>query len=284
MEVVLASAASEDGLDVRLREQLFEIDVPDPRDIATVHVSIVDEECHCARPLIGTYDAQILIEASGVLRQVQQHTAPIHGVFLQAPILRIESVHSCLYHLRWAICLHCGDEYSQQVIDHIAAGELGGELRCMPGFSIEDIEGEAMRVQAHIHSSEGQRRSRESAGRALVCTQLPILTIPIGQHRAAALAHGGVCHQILLQVHTAVHAEGDRCRRRCPSRFSSSASRNGFAKRVVRVVYERRVRRPGQTSHDSILDAVYLTAAVQLITEEVQQYQIARTQVWEHFR
>ena len=68
LKVVLASAAGEDGLDVRLREQLLEIDVPDPRDIAAVHITIVDEERHRPRPLIGTHDAQILIEAGGILR------------------------------------------------------------------------------------------------------------------------------------------------------------------------------------------------------------------------
>ena len=79
----------------RLR-QLLEVDVPQPRHVAPVGLLVVDEEGHHLRRLVLRHDLEVLVEAGGVLRQVQQDAAAGKVVGLQASVLRVERVDGLL--------------------------------------------------------------------------------------------------------------------------------------------------------------------------------------------
>ena len=79
----------------RLR-QLLEVDVPQPRHVAPVGFLVVDEEGHHLRRLVLRHDLEVLVEAGGVLRQVQQDAAAGKVVGLQASVLRVERVDGLL--------------------------------------------------------------------------------------------------------------------------------------------------------------------------------------------
>ena len=93
-------------------------------------------------------------------------------------------------------------------------------------------------------------------------------------HAVALLAHLGIGHGVLSQIHRLGQAEGHRAVRH---RIGDAG-----AQRIVGVVHQHGTRRGRQRPGNGRLDAVDFAAAIQLITEQVQQYHVVRAQVRQH--
>ena len=266
----------------RLR-QLLEVDVPQPRHVAPVGLLVVDEKGHHLRRLVLRHDLEVLVEAGGILRQVQQDAAAGKVVGLQAPVLRIERVDGLLQRLVRASQQACGNAYGGKVVHHIGAAEAGAyrERPFAPGVAGAGLgkrERQPVGSQPHIFGGEIQGRAREAAVRAAPFAQLPVLTPVVFEHGGAALAHGGVEDGVLRQAHALGHAEGDGARA-LAARQLPGAVGDGCAQRVVGVVDQHGFRRAAQRLDDAVLDAVDLAAAIKLVAEQVEQHHVVRAQL-----
>ena len=96
LHVVRAQAAREHGELGRIVRQLLEVDIPQPRHVAAIALLVVYEEGHHLVARVLRHDLEVLIEAGGVLREVQQHAPTGDIERLQAPVLRVEGVDGLL--------------------------------------------------------------------------------------------------------------------------------------------------------------------------------------------
>ena len=273
LHVVLADAAREHA-EAGLAGQLLEVDVPQPRHVATVALLVVHEEGHRLRPLVLQDDLDVLVEPGGVLGQVQQRAAARHRELLQAAVARVERVDGTLQRLgRHAHEVGRGPG-CQQVVHHVRAAERRLDL----GIAPRPVRGERQPVGAQVHVPGGtvQRGAREPASGAAVRTQLPVLAVRVFQHGGATLAHLRVGYRVLRQVQVLVHAEGDR--------GVAHALGDGGAQRVVGIEHERGLRRRCERTRNALLDAVDLAHPVQLVAEQVQQHHVVRLQVRQDLR
>ena len=266
-----AGAASEHHR-ARLSGKLFEIDIPDPGDVAPVGHLVVDEEGHHLGAPVGFHDLQILVEARGVLRQVQQHVATAQAVALQAPVARVEGILGPLEIGRGNAHLA-----AKGIRGHEIVGGVGRRLRRVHRFAAgrpADLHGHASGADGDVAAGEVQRRAREVALVAEVVAELAVLAVMVAHHAVAFLAHLGVGHGVLGQAHGLVQAIGDRA--------VGHLVGNAGAQRVVGVVHEHGVRRGGQRPRNGRLDAVDFAAAVELVAEQIQQQHIVRAQAGQH--
>ena len=271
----------------RLR-QLLEVDVPQPRHVAPVGLLVVDEEGHHLRRLVLRHDLEVLVEAGGVLSQVQQDAAAGKVVGLQAPVLRVERVDGLLQRLVRASQQACGNAHGGKVVHHIGAAEAcrHRERPFAPGIAGAGLgkrERQPVGSQLHVFGGEIQRGAREAAVRAMPFAQLPVLAPVVFEHGGAALAHGGVGDGVLRQAHALGHAEGDRPRA-LAARQLPGAVGDGRAQRIVGVVYQHGFRRAAQRLDDAVLDAVDLAAAIKLVAEQVEQHHVVRAQLRQDLR
>ena len=271
----------------RLR-QLLEVDVPQPRHVAPVGLLVVDEKGHHLRRLVLRHDLEVLVEAGGVLRQVQQDAAAGKVVGLQAPVLRVERVDGLLQRLVRASQQACGNAHGGKVVHHVGAAEAGAhrERPFAPGVAGAGLgkrERQPVSSQLHVFGGEIQRRAREAAVRAVPFAQLPVLAPVVFEHGGAALAHGGVGDGVLRQAHALGHAEGDGARA-LAARQLPGAVGDGCAQRVVGVVDQHGFRRAAQRLDDAVLDAVDLAAAIKLVAEQVEQHHVVRAQLRQDLR
>ena len=280
--VAPADAAGVRRQRARLR-QLLEVDVPQPRHVAPVGLLVVDEEGHHLRCLVLRHDLEILVEAGGVLRQVQQDAAAGKVVGLQAPVLRVERIDGLLQRLVRASQQACGNAHRGQVVHHIGAAEAGRhrERSFAPGIvgaGLGKRERQPVDAQLHVFGGEVERRAREAAVRAAPFAQLAVLAPVVLEHGGAALAHGGVGNGVLRQAHALGNAEGDRPRALAARQLPGTVG-DGRAQRIVGVVDQHGFRRAAQRLDDAVLDAVDLAAAVKLVAEQVEQHHVVRAQL-----
>ena len=266
----------------RLR-QLLEVDVPQPRHVAPVGLLVVDEEGHHLRRLVLRHDLEVLVEAGGVLRQVQQDAAAGKVVGLQASVLRVERIDGLLQRLVCAPQQACGNAHRGQVVHHIGAAEARRhrERPFAPGIAGAGLgkrERQPVNSQLHVFGGEVERRAREAAVRAAPFAQLAVLAPVVLEHGGAALAHRGVGNGVLRQAHALGHAEGDRPRALAARQLPGTVG-DGRAQRIVGVVYQHGFRRAAQRLDDAVLDAVDLAAAIKLVAEQVQQHHVVRAQL-----
>ena len=269
---VVGSGATSDDREPFLVGQLLEIDVPNPRNVVAVGHLVVDEERHHLGRRVGLDDLEVLVEARGVLRQVQQHRATVDGVALQAPVARVEGVDGLLQRRRGNARLLAQRVGGQQIVGSVGRGL--GRVDGLRSSRARHVHGHAGGRQANIAAHEGKRRPGEIARLAVVIAQLAVLAEAIGDHAVALLAHLRIGHGVLGQVHRFRQAEGNRAVRHLIG--------NARAQRIVAVVYQHGFRRAFQRLNDGALDAVDLTAAIQLIAEEVQQHHVGRAQARQH--
>ena len=129
LHVVGADAAGEHGEVGFVFGQLFEVDVPEPRHVAAVTLLVVHEEGHHLVARVLRHDLEVLVEAGGVLRQVQQHATARDIERLQASVLRVEHVDGLLQRGQRAPAqVGCGSR-RQQVVHHVGTG-----VGCADGF------------------------------------------------------------------------------------------------------------------------------------------------------
>ena len=285
--VAPADAAGVRRQRARLR-QLLEVDVPQPRHVAPVGLLVVDEEGHHLRCLVLRHDFEVLVEAGGVLRQVQQDAAPGKIVGLQAPVLRVERVDGLLQRLVRAPQQACGHAHRGQVVHHISSAETGlhRERPFAPDIASAGLgkrERQPVGSQLHVLGGEVERRAREAAVRAAPFAQLAVLAPVVLEHGGAALAHRGVGNGVLRQAHALGHAEGDRPRALAARQLPGTVG-DGRAQRIVGVVYQHGFRRAAQRLDDAVLDAIDLAAAIKLVAEQVQQHHIVRAQLRQDLR
>ncbi len=128
------------------------------------------------------------------------------------------------------------------------------------------LEGDLV-AEHHALGREIKVGAMEAAVGTGIGSQLAVLAVAVGEHRAAALAHLGIGHHVLRLVHVLAHAEGHG--------LVGDLLGDDGAQRVVGVVQEHGVGAFGERLGDGILHAVDLAAAVQLVAEQVQQQHVA---------
>ena len=257
---------------IRLAGKLFEIDIPNPRNVAAISYLVVDEEGHHLGAPVGFHDLQVLVEARGVLRQVQQHVATTQTVTLQAAVARVESILGPLEIGRGNAHLA-----AKGIGGHKIVGGVGRRLRRMHRFAAgrpADLHGHASGPDGDVAPSEVQRRAREVALVAEIVAELAVLAVMVAHHAVALLAHLGVGDGVLGQAHRLAQAKGDRT-------IGHLIGDTG-AQRVIGVVHEHGVRRGGQRARNGRLDAVDFSATVELVAKQIQQQHIVRAQMREH--
>ena len=257
---------------IRLAGKLFEIDIPNPRNVAAISYLVVDEEGHHLGAPVGFHDLQVLVEARGVLRQVQQHVATTQTVTLQAAVARVESILGPLEIGRGNAHLA-----AKGIRGHKIVGGIGRRLRRMHRFTASrpaDLHGHASGPDGDVAPSEVQRRAREVALVAEIVAELTVLAVMVAHHAVALLAHLGVGDGVLGQAHRLAQAKGDRT-------IGHLIGDTG-AQRVIGVVHEHGVRRGGQRARNGRLDAVDFAAAVELVAKQIQQQHIVRAQMRQH--
>ena len=277
LHVVRAQAAREHGELGRIVRQLLEVDIPQPRHVAAIALLVVHEEGYHLVTRVLRHDLEVLIEAGGVLREVQQHAPTGDVKRLQAPVLRVEGVDGLLQRGKRATGEAGRGSGCQQVVHHVRAGvRRGDRTRGCPLAVPTHVERQPVQAQLHARCREVQGGTREPTGGTRERSQLPVLAIVVFQHGRAALAHLRVGHRILRQPQVLVHAERDGGVRR--------ALGDADAQRVVGVVHQHRVRRLLQRAHDAVLDAVDLAHAVQLVAEQVEQHHVGGLQLRQDLR
>ena len=257
---------------IRLVGELFEIDIPNPRNVAAISYLVVDEEGHHLGAPVGFHDLQVLVEARGVLRQVQQHVATTQTVTLQTAVARVESILGPLEIGRGNAHLA-----AKGIGGHKIVGGVGRRLRRMHRFAAgrpADLHGHASGPDGDVAPGEVQRRAREVALVAEIVAELTVLAVMVAHHAVALLAHLGVGDGVLGQAHRLAQTIGDR--------VVGHLVGNAGAQRVVGVVHEHGVRRGGQRACNGRLDAVDFAAAVELVAEQIQQQHVVRVQMRQH--
>ena len=257
---------------IRLVGKLFEIDIPNPRNVAAISYLVVDEEGHHLGAPVGFHDLQVLVEARGVLRQVQQHVATTQTVTLQTAVARVEGILGPLEIGRGNAHLA-----AKGIGGHKIVSGVGRRLRRMHRFAAgrpADLHGHARRPDGDVAPSEVQRRAREVALVAEIVAELAVLAVMVAHHAVALLAHLGVGDGVLGQAHRLAQAKGDRT-------IGHLIGDTG-AQRVIGVVHEHGVRRGGQRARNGRLDAVDFAAAVELVAKQIQQQHIVRAQMRQH--
>ena len=273
LQVVLAQPSGE-HYDV-LPGKLLEVDVPQPRYVASVAFLVVDEERHHLRLRVFLDDLEVLVETGRVLREIEQRTTAAQLVGLQAAVLRVERVDRTLQgRLRTAQQIG-SRRHGSQVVHHVGPAQRSAHGKVSSLFPLcrqGDLQGErdAGCGDARLGYRVVERRPLEPALRTPVGSQLAVLAERVLEHGRAALAHLRVSHGILRQAHVFGDAE----------RHGSVVHLIGDigAQRIVGVVDERRIRRAFQRADDAFLDAVDLAAPVQLIAEQVEKKHVGGLQ------
>ena len=264
LQVVLANAAGKHH-HVFLACQLFEIAVPNPGNVAAVGLIVVDEE---RRNLLARRlgdELHVLIEARGVLRQVQKHRTSLDGERLQAPVLRVEQIDRFLEHRIGNARAVRRQPRGHHVVHHVRARTLGMQFNAVARCCFFDRKRDFV-AKHHVLCGVVELRAAKAAVGARVGAQLTILTIAVGEHSRTALAHLGIGHHILTLVHVFAHAERNG--------LVGDALRDDGAQWVVGVVEQRGVGRLFQCRGNGVLHAVDFAAAVKLVTEQVQQQHV----------
>ena len=259
---------------VRACGQLFEIDVPNPGNVAAVHRLVVHEEGHHLRARIHFHDLQVLVEARGVLRQVQQHLVPANIVMLQASVLGIERINHALQHLGGNTRLLARRIGRDEVV-----GRIGRGLGRMDGLAAgwpTSFHGHSVGSEFYRATRIDERRPGEIALLAVIVAQLSVLAEAVLHHTTALLAHLGIGHRVLSKTHGLCQAE----------RHAAVTDHigNGGAKRVVAVIDEHGIRRGRKRPGNALLDAIDFPATIQLVAEQVQQQHVGGAHRRQHAR
>ena len=249
----------------------------------SVRLTVVDEERDGLRAFRPRHDLEVLVEASGVLRQVEQRRTAVHGHGLQAPVVRVEPVDGALDGVRRAAQQCRRHAHGREVVHHVGSRERAAHRalrRRLRRRAPRPVQRKRQAVFAHVHVRrlEVQGRAGETAVRTAVVSQLAVLAERVLEHRRAPLAHLRVGHRVLLKAHVLGHPEGHR-RRPGALRQLLGALGDGGAQRVVRVVDEHGPGGRAERLDDAVLDAVDLAAPVQLVAEQVQQQDVVRLQL-----
>ena len=121
LHVVAADSACIHSQPTDSRE-LLKVDIPQPGHVVSVGLLVVDEERDCRGLPILLDDAQILVEARRVLRQVQQYAMPVDYVGLQAAVMGVESLDGRLNRSGSKPAYACRRMHRQSVVHHVRAG------------------------------------------------------------------------------------------------------------------------------------------------------------------
>ena len=288
LQVVRPHAAHEHD-QVLVCSQALEIDIPQPADIAAVAFHVVHEEGGDPAALRLGDQVEVLIEAGGVLRQIEHHFAAAHLQGLQASVAGVEIAHRLddlivrsTHQMRRRV-------YGEQVVDHVRTGiirldmrdnlrfgSIDGHLGGNPVCRLGHIEGHAISIDSAIPRSKGQGGAAVVALRAMVFAQLAVLAVVVFDGAAALLADTHVAGPGQGQAQILADADGDL-------RIGYPA-RDGLAHGVVGVIDQDGFGGGGKGGHDAFLDAAHFADAVQLVAEQVQKKHVLGLELGKRLR
>ena len=302
--------------------QLFEIDVPQPRHVAPVALLVVHEERDHLGIGVLRDDLEVLVEAGGVLRQVQQHTATGDVERLQPAVLRVEAIDGAAHRVGRASREVGGGGGGQKVVHHVGAGVGGlhgengdGAFRALERGVFPALSRSAFfalgreapfvfgckappalrrgvsRIpirSAHDVEPQTVRAQAHAFGRIIERRTLKPAARAAVRAQLAVLAVLVLHHGGALLAHLRV---GHRVLRQSHALGQSERHRriahargDGGAQRVVGVVQKHRVRRGFESARDAVLDTVDLAHAIQLVAEQVEQHHVAGLQMRQYLR
>ena len=269
-----------------LARKFLEVDVPQPRDVAAVSLFVVDEESDRLRRSVLLDDLEVLVEARGVLREVEQDASPLDRITLQTAVLRIEGLDGGLDRVVSAAHKVGCDAHRKQVVHHVGTAERRANRPCRRGLArvrlrAGDIEGKLALAKFHILRREIERGAGEAARRAMPSSQLAVLAEVVLEHRRAQLAHRGVGDRVLRKAHALAHPERDLARPFAPRQLGGALG-DGCAQGVVGVENKDGLRRCGERLDNTILDAIDFAATIELVAEQVQKKHVGRLELRRH--
>ena len=261
LHVVAPDAAREHG-EALVACKLLEVDVPQPRDVVTIGLAVVDEERDRLGARFVHDDAQVLVEARRVLRQVQQDAAPFYRVVLQAAVLRLEGpdgLGGCRGGKAAAVG---GGAHGEGVVEHVGSRERHLDGRAARG--VAHLEGAAVIRKRDVAGRVRGLLALEAASRAAERAELAVLAPFVDEQRVAPLAHARVGDGVLRQAEVLLEPERDA--------LVGHQLGDSFAEGVVGVVDECRAGRGRERGGDRGLHVVDLAHAIELVAEEVEQH------------
>ena len=245
LHVVAADAPGEHNATL-LARKLLEVDIPQPRDVVAVGLFVVDEEGDRLRRSVLLDDLEVLVEARGVLREVEQDASPLDGIALQTAVLRIEGLDGGLNRVVSAAHKVGRDAYREQVVHHVGTAECRANRPCRRSLArvrlrAGDVEGELALAKFHVLCREIERGAGEAARRAVPSSQLAVLAEIVFEHRRAQLAHRCVGDRVLRKAHALAHPERNLARPLAPGLLGGALG-DGGAQGVVGVENEDGLR------------------------------------------
>ena len=211
-----------------------------------VGLFVVDEEGDRLRRSVLLDDLEVLVEARGVLREVEQDASPLDGVVLQTAVLRVEGLDGGLDRVVSAAHEVSRDAYREQVVDHVGTAERRTNRPCRCSFArarlrTGDVEGKLALAKFHVFRREIERGAGEATRRAMPSSQLTVLAEVVVEHRRAQLAHRGVGDRVLRKAHALAHPERNLARPLAPGLLGGALC-DGGAQGIVGVENEDSLR------------------------------------------
>ena len=251
-----------------------------------VGLFVVDEESDRLRRSVLLDDLEVLVEARGVLREVEQDAPSFNGVVLQATVFRVEGLDGGLDRVVSAAHKVGCDAHRKQVVHHVGTAECRADRPCRRGLArarlrAGDVEGKLALAKFHVLRREIERGAREAARRAMPSSQLAVLAEIVFEHRRAQLAHRCVGDRVLRKAHALAHPERNLARPLAPGQLGG-ALRDGGAQGVVGIEDKDGLRRCGERLDDAVLDAIDFATAIELVAEQVQKKHVCRLELRRH--
>ena len=273
LHVVSARSAGK-GNQPRRVGDAFEVHIPDPGHVVSVGIVVVEEERGEGAP--GGFDLlDLAVEAHGVLCQVAYDLAPGHIPRCHAPACGNVRIEHMLELLGMGAQLLGGKERGRHVVDHVQTVVRGIDMRYLLVFA-GCIEGIALGRESHPAHRSRQLGAAPSALGACVRAELPVLHKGVIERGAALGAEARLGDTGGFGARGLGEAERDR--------GVWHAIGDGGAKRVIGVEDERGEPGGFERLDDNVLRVVDFSAAVQLVAEQVEQYEEARLELGQDAR
>ena len=251
-----------------------------------VGLFVVDEEGDRLRRSVLLDDLEVLVEARGILREVEQDASPLDGIALQATVFRVEGLDGGLNRIVSAAHKVGRDAHREQVVHHVGTAECRADRLCRCGLArvrlrAGDVEGKLALAKFHVLRREIERGAGEAARRAMPSSQLAVLAEIVFEHRRAQLAHRGVGDRILRKAHALAHPERNLARPLAPGQLGGALC-DGGAQGVVGVENEDGLRRCGERLDNAVLDTIDFATTVELVAKQVQKKHVGRLELRRH--